>query len=81
MRYREIKVKCYGTGESGPFAELENGRRVYGLTGVAPELLRALEDCIRSMRSLMAESGNVRRTDEWVVGAGIAAIAKANGEA
>lgn len=45
MKYREIKVKCYGTGESGPFAELENGRRVYGLTGVAPELLAALMRC------------------------------------
>lgn len=42
VKYKELKVKCYGTGESGPFAEMEDGRRVYGLTGHAPELLASL---------------------------------------
>lgn len=42
-KYREVRVRCYGTAESGVFAELENGDRVYGLTGAAPHLLAALK--------------------------------------
>ncbi len=48
-RYREAKVRCYGTGENGPFAELDDGRRVYGLTAAAPHLLAALKDLVGDM--------------------------------
>lgn len=41
-KYREVNVLCYGAAEAGSFAELEDGRRVYGLTGAAPDLLAAL---------------------------------------
>ena len=51
MKYNEIKVKFYGTAESGPLIELENGKRVYGLAAAAPELLQALRD----INSLLAE--------------------------
>lgn len=45
-RYKEAVVRCYGTAESGPFAELEDGRRIYGIPGAAPELLDALEGLV-----------------------------------
>ncbi len=41
-----MKVRYFATAESGPFAELEDGRRVYGLCGAAPYLLAALEQII-----------------------------------
>ena len=42
-KYRERKVTCFGSGESGPFAQLDNGDRVYGVVGLAPEMLDMLE--------------------------------------
>jgi hypothetical protein len=74
VKYNEIKVKCYGTAESGPFIELENGKRVYGLAAAAPELLEALRDMIELCESYRAGHNSA------IADRARAAIAKATGQ-
>lgn len=75
MKYNEIKVKCYGTAESGPFAEMENGKRVYGLPAAAPDMLAALE----WLTDATVDQGNATESEPAIIAAR-AAIAKARGE-
>jgi hypothetical protein len=76
-RFREVRPICYGTGEDGPFLELEGGGRVYGFAGAAPELLAACQLYVRaktdggvSMADLSAKADEAIR----------AAIARATGD-
>jgi hypothetical protein len=88
VKYKERKVRCYGTGESGPFAEMEDGRRVYGLTGHAPHMLAALEAIHAALNQPVQYSGthtpetaDVLRMDAAIArDMAMAAIKRAKGE-
>ena len=88
VKYKELRVRCYGTGEDGPFAEMENGRRVYGLVGSAPHMLGALEAIHAALNQPVHHSGthtpetaDVLRMDAAIArDMAMAAIKKAKGE-